>query len=173
MSPEEHLERKSSTWAPFTFTPEDYRDVMAVKQGARHLSTKVSDVDDDDVESFKEEITGGYIYRVNGKAIGCMLFSDYSAFAENTLHIDDLSVLPEYRSAGMTNKILKLLRQHANTCGAKVITWNPVSEIMQQLTRKVGAQQTVLQIPLHNNERTAAVDVNSIRVERLSELIAE
>ena len=70
-------------------------------------------------------INGALIALVDGQPAGCAIWQrSYSTFkGRETLYLEDLSVLPEYRRRGVARELLKAVARLALSRGVPAITW--------------------------------------------------
>lgn len=151
------------------FSVDEVRDIERINVRAHNLNPLDNPeltFTEDDVDSLKEEVNDGYIYRKKNEAVGYILFSPFGSdgneLPDDVLYVEHLAILPEERTPGAVMKVLSLLRQYASERGKKFIAWFAVSESMQHLNQRMGGQHAGADMTL---------PVEALNVEKLSELL--
>jgi GNAT superfamily N-acetyltransferase len=92
----------------------------------------------------KDAIIGAFIATFEGKAAGCAIWHrSFSTFrGRETIYLEDLSVLPEYRRKGIAGALLKAVAKHAVERGIPQVSWLMIAwnEGARKLYQAAGAE---------------------------------
>lgn len=160
------VERTGGSWEKVDINVDTLKQMEEIMGKARGYEVQIDDLTEEDVESFLEEVEEAFLYRKGSEAIGNLNLS-YSK-EDGSVHVVDLSVLPEHRSAGITLKLLALLQEIAARKNIQSISWTSASDIMDKLTEKVGAEIRAQEWDLPDNTK-ASYEYRAIAVDKLDQ----
>jgi hypothetical protein len=168
-------QEKDGNWERLKFTLGEVKEIVAITAAAYGYDPKNDSPDlwtEEDVPTLMEDVENGYILRKNNRAVAFIEFANSAI--HNTVVIRHVAVIPEERSAGMTRKILKIIRTYASERAASRIAWLPASEAMEKLTSRLKVTQLEKGLEVDGiSEDYATMAINDLSEEKLMARVRE